>query len=230
MISDILNSDSTNIAKIDPLLSIARGISSDGVCANEILSSIVACISTQTEKVNFLNQIIVGDESSSMICAAIQLLVQLNANEMVSVLIEMWHEEKRDDVLDALLMAINQLWAKKQPPPNLMSIGSASFIAKKYDIQYDDILDIFPSKQANLALLKEGLKKKPKTTTIPMGTFLIISPWGNARPQSTNTFISIEEFEGLILNLSLTFREEESGAMMCMVSESESAEVVDLSI
>jgi hypothetical protein len=228
LIDEILRSDSTNVAKIDTLLSLARGTSSDGVYTKEIILGIVDLISTKNEKVAFLNQLIVGEESSSMICAAIQLLAQQNANEMVSILIEMWHEEKREDVLESLSMAINQLWAKKQPSPNLMSIGSASFIAKKYDVQYDDILDIFSSKQANLALLKEGLKKKPKTTTIPMGTFLIISTWENARPKSTNSFITTEEFEGLILNLSLTFREEESGAMMCMVSESESEEVVDL--
>jgi hypothetical protein len=228
MIKGVTNSDEVQDRKIEKLLSLSRGPSLDVKCADEFLRGMLLNIPETGDLISFLLSYIKGDESSPKACAAIQLLAERDDVAILPTLIDEWQDEKRGDVLCALQEAVLKLIPSSEPPLSLLSIGSAAYIGQRYNIDYDDILEYFPNKEESLALLVYGLMQRADFAYLQPGDYVTIHRWVNTGQANRYSFLTLEEFEKVVLRLSVVFENTEAGIVLCRIGMRQSDDILRL--
>ena len=144
----VARSSQSKEIKIDTLLTLARDHSLDDVCAEGFFKGMLPLIDSPERQIDFLLNYVKGEAVSPMECAAINSLSLREQNDALPALISAWREESRGDVLMALHGAIMALSHGMGPSPNLLSVGSAAFIGKRYGIEFNQEMEYFGDKEA----------------------------------------------------------------------------------
>lgn len=209
------------------LISLIQGPPVNEECAKQVLCEILALMPERQDQSSFLLRIL-REESSPQACAAITLLFEKGNAEALPSLIACWQQERRGDVLRILENAILKLNPADNLALSLLSYGSAAYIGSRYGIKNDDMLEYFQNNEVNLNLLMQGLRGRAGAINIPQGTQIVVHRYGEYEPPTTLQLISSEEFEKVVLRLTVTIKNETLGIFTCLVGERESDEVLKL--
>lgn len=228
LIERVANSDEVQDRKTEALLSLSRGPSLDVKCADEFLRGMLSCIPEIGDQINLLFNYVKGDESSPKACAAIQLLAERADKDLLPTLIDEWQHEKRGDVLCALQEAILKLSSSPEPPLSLITMGSADYMGKRYNIDYDEMLEYFPTKEENLALLVYGMMQRADFDYLKAGDYVTIHRWAKTGPANRHSFLTLEDFEKIALRLSVVFENTQAGIVLCRVGMRQSDDILRL--
>jgi hypothetical protein len=217
----IYSSGNAKEARLDRMLSLARSQAIDDDSAHEFFNGMQSLIGDKAELKAFLLSYVKLEERSSLNCAALRQIVKERYTDLIPVLIAEWRKEHRADVLGELYVAITSLYTKT-PPLCLMNCSSEIYVAKRYGLECDDLCDITFDDEACYVLLVQGLTPNEDRKYLKPGTYITIKEWQPDQEPIATRYLSIEEFEKIVLRLSVVFEDLDKGLLVCRIEEHDS--------